>query len=116
MACGVPTIRSGGRTKKMNLKVLTLLLLAGSSLFAAHFSIGIGVGVPVYAPPPPPPVYYAPPVAPGPGYAWISGYYYPVGPRWVWAPGYWARRPFVGAVWVGPRFVGGRFYGGHWRR
>jgi hypothetical protein len=102
--------------KEMKLKVLTLLLLAGSSAFAAHFSVGIGVGVPIYAPPPPPPVYYAPPVAPDPGYAWISGYYYPVGPRWVWAPGYWARRPFAGAVWVGPRYGGGRFHGGYWRR
>jgi hypothetical protein len=99
----------------MKMKLLPLLLLGGSSLFAAHFSIGVGVGVP-YAPPPPPAVYYAPPVAPGPGYAWIGGYYYPVGARWAWRSGYWAPRPYAGAVWVGPRYVRGRYYGGYWRR
>ena len=85
---------------------------------AARWFVGIGIGAPypVYSAPPPPPVYYAPPVAPGPGYSWISGYYYPVGPRWVWRGGYWARPPYRGAYWVGPRYYRNRWYRGYWRR
>ena len=107
----------------MKTRFLVLLLLAGCcSVFAGprvFFGVGIGYAPPpvaVYAPPQPP-VYYAPPVvAPGPGYSWVSGYYYPAGPRWAWRGGYWARRPFAGAVWVGPRYSRGRYYGGYWRR
>jgi hypothetical protein len=109
----------------MKTKLLGILLLAGSSLFArTHFSIGIGFGgygyypppAPVYAyAPPPPVVQYAAPPCPGPGYAWVGGYYYPVGPRWVWRAGYWARRPYPRAYWVGPRYYRSRWYGGYWR-
>ena len=107
----------------MKTKILALLLIGASSVFAAvHWSVGIGVGVPYggyyVAPPPPPPVYYAPaPVyaAPGYGYSWIGGYYYPVGPRWVWHAGYWARPPYAGAAWVAPYYRGGHYYGGYWR-
>jgi hypothetical protein len=100
--------------------LLVLMFLASSSLFAgARFSVGIGVG-PAYgyfaAPPPPAPaVAYYPP-SPGPGFAYVSGSYYPVGPRYAWRPGYWARPPYVGAAWVGPRYVGHRYYNGYWRR
>lgn len=107
----------------MKTKLLVLFLLAGSSLFAAgrvFFGVGVGVGGPAYgyyvAPPPPAPVVaYAAPY-PGPGYAWVGGYYYPVGARWSWRSGYWARRPFVGASWVAPRYYGHRYYSGYWRR
>lgn len=115
----------------MKTKVLAILLLAGSSLFArTHVSIGIGVGVGGYYPAygyyyaPPPPVYYAPrpayyapaPVYAAPGYVWIPGYSYPVGPRWGWRPGYWARPPFAHAYWVAPFYGGGRYHHGYWRR
>jgi WXXGXW repeat (2 copies) len=113
----------------MKTKVLVILLLAGTSLFArTHVSIGIGIGgyspYGYYpAPPPayyapPPPVYYAPPAYPyyAPSSIWISGYYYPVGPRRVWREGYWARPPYAGARWVSPYWVGGRFRPGYWRR
>jgi len=110
----------------MKTKLMLLLLLAGSSMFAAtRFSFGIGVGAPVYGPryvvapaPPPPPAYYgyARPVAPGPGYSWVDGYYYPVGARYTWRAGYWARPAFVGARWYGPRYYGGRYYHGYWGR
>lgn len=117
----------------MKTKILALFLLAGSSLFARTFvSFGFGFGgfYPYggyYAPAPvyyAPPAYYAPApayVAPAPVYAapapvWISGYYYPVGPRWAWRPGYWARPPFAGAVWIGPRYARGHYYRGYWRR
>jgi len=109
----------------MKTKLLVLMLLAGTSMFAGtHFSIGIGVGgygYPGYgygyyaAPPPPPVVAYAPPYA-RPGYTWIGGYYYPYGGRYVWRGGYWARPPYVGARWIAPRYYGHRYYGGYWRR
>lgn len=104
----------------MKTKLLALMLLAGSSAFAAHFSVGIGIGGPAYrygyyAPPPPPVAAYAPPY-PGAGYTWIGGYYYPVGPRYVWRAGYWARPPYRGAYWIAPRYYGHRYYGGYWRR
>ncbi len=104
-------------------KLLALLLLAGGSLFAGprvFFGVGIGVGggYGYYAPPPPPPpaVVYSRPAYPGRGYSWIGGYWYPVGPRYYWHRGYWARPPYVGAYWVGPRYYGHRYYRGYWRR
>jgi len=107
----------------MKTKILALLLLAGSSAFAGvRFGIGIGVGgyYPyggyVYAAPPPPPAYYAPAPVARVGYVWVPGYYYPVGPRWVWRAGYYARPPYAGAIWVAPRYYGGRYYTGFWRR
>lgn len=106
----------------MKTKLIAIFLLAGSSLFAGHVSVHIGVGIGGYypgyyvAPPPPPPVYYAPaPVGPGPGYVWVSGYYYPVGARYEWRQGYWARPPYAGAYWVSPRYYHGRYERGYWR-
>ena len=103
----------------MKTKLLILFLLAGTSVFAAHLFVGVGVG-PAYgyyaAPPPPAPVVsYAAPY-PGPGYSWVGGYYYPAGPRWSWHAGYWARPPYRGAYWVGPRYSSHRYYAGYWRR
>jgi hypothetical protein len=112
----------------MNRKLVILFLLAGSAMFArTRVFVGFGFGgygygpapVVAYAPPPvyypPPAAYYAPP-APYAASVWIPGYYYPVGPRWVWRAGYWGRRPFAGAAWVAPRYYGGRFFAGYWRR
>jgi hypothetical protein len=60
----------------MKTKVLAVLLLGGSSLFAeTRFSIGIGIrgyAPGYYAPPPPPVVAYEPP-CPGPDYTWVDG-------------------------------------------
>jgi hypothetical protein len=101
-------------------KLLILALLAGTATFAqARVFFGFGFGYPIalappvvaYAPAPYYPAYYPPA-----SYAWIGGYYYPVGASWVWRSGYWARRPFVGAVWAAPRYYGGRWYAGYWRR
>ncbi len=107
----------------MKSKLLALVFLAGSAAFAGpRIFFGVGVGYPpppvaVYAPPPAPPTAYGyVPVAPGPGYTWISGYYYPVGARYAWRPGYWSRPPYARAHWVGPRYYGGRYYRGYWRR
>ena len=81
----------------MKTKLIGILLLAGSSLFArSHVSVSVGFGpsygygyyspapVVVYAPPPPP-VYYAPPTYVRPGYSWVNGYWYPAGHPIGWA-------------------------------
>ncbi|MGD0300267.1 MAG: hypothetical protein ABSE86_24520 [Bryobacteraceae bacterium] len=81
----------------MKTKLLALVLLAGSSMFAGT-RVVVGVGVPGYgygyyaAPPPPPVVAY-------------------VGPRY----GYF-RAPYPRAYWVGPRYYGHRYYRGYWHR
>ncbi|MGA2738168.1 MAG: hypothetical protein ABSG65_12060 [Bryobacteraceae bacterium] len=94
----------------MKTKLLAVLLLAGSALFAAPaVVVGVGVGVPA------PVAAYVPP-APGPGYAWVGGYWYPAGARRAWHAGYWARPPYPRAYWVAPRFFGHRYYRGYWRR
>jgi hypothetical protein len=100
----------------MRTKLLTVVLLAGGSLFAGnHWSIAVGIGTPYYQPlPPPPVVMYAPP-CPGPQYTWIPGYYYPAGARFVWHAGYWSRPPYAGAYWVGPRYYENRYYPGYWK-
>jgi hypothetical protein len=101
----------------MKSKLLAVLLLAGGSLFAApQAAVGVGVGVPApaYAPPVAPAAVVPP--APGPGYAWVGGYWYPNGARWAWRAGYWGRRPYARSYWVGPRYYGARFYRGYWRR
>src|SRR5579872_3152517 len=70
----------------MTKKLIGVMLLAGSALFAApHFSIGIGVGAPAYYPPPA--VAAVQPPCPGPGYTWVDGYYAQGG---GWVAGYWA--------------------------
>ena len=97
----------------MKPKLLALVLLAGSSLFAAP---ALGVGIEIGAPPPPPRVHYVRPVAPGPNHVWINGYYEPLGAQFRWREGYWAPRPYPRAVWVAPRYRGHRYYPGYWRR
>src|SRR3982750_2445769 len=96
------------RRKDMKKKILALALFAGSGLFAqSRFSVGIQIGYPA---PPPVVVYSAPPrpmytyvtPRPGPGYSWVDGYWYPVGRRYEWRAGYWARPAFSGARWVSP--------------
>jgi len=91
----------------MKEKLLVLVLLAGG-VAAGGVSIGINIG-----PPPPVRVERAIP-APGPGFVWIQGYWYPVGGHYKWHAGYWTRPPYEGAVWVGPRHDGKQFFDGHW--
>lgn len=54
------------------------------------------------------------PRSPGADYAWIGGYWYPVGHRYKWHDGYWTRPAYSGARWVEPRHDGQRFYEGYW--
>lgn len=79
--------------------LIALLLVCGSAFAGTRVFIGIGVGGHGYYPPPPPVVAYAPP-CPGPGFYWVPGYSYRIGPRPFWRNGYWAPRPH----WVGPRY------------
>ena len=80
----------------MKTKLLALLLLGGSTLFAGvNFNIGIGVntgprGGYYVAPPPPPPLRQYIPRSPGRGYVWVPGYWISVGNRYNWRAGYWA--------------------------
>ncbi|HTQ55672.1 MAG TPA: hypothetical protein VMI94_14490 [Bryobacteraceae bacterium] len=110
----------------MKTRLLAVLLLAGSSLLAApRVFVGVGFGgvrvgvgpapVYAYAPPPAAVVAYGPRVV-RPGYTWVGGYWYPVGARWAWRAGYWARPPYARAYWVAPRWYGHRWYRGYWRR
>jgi hypothetical protein len=90
-------------------KLLALMLLAVGVTFAADLSLGIRIGAP-----PPPRVVRVRPVAPGPDYVWVDGYWYPVNGRYVWHEGYWSRPAYPAARWVGPRHDGERYYNGYW--
>jgi hypothetical protein len=74
----------------MKKAMLAMALVAGSALAGPRISLGIGFGAPA-------PVAFARPVCPGPGYAWVDGYY---GPSGVWVSGFW-RPPVV----VAPRVI-----------
>ena len=67
--------------------------------------------------PPPAQVEYVP-VAPGPDYYWVGGYWVWRG-RWVWSPGAYVVRPRPNAIWVGGRWERRRgrsvWIGGYWR-
>jgi len=84
-----------------------LLLTAGVGL--AQFSVGIHIGQP-----PRPRMIRVRPVAPGPGYSWVDGYWYPQGNRYTWHQGYWTRPPYEGSQWMAPRYEGGMYYQGYW--
>ena len=103
----------------MKTRLLAVLLLGGSSLFAeTHFSIGVGVGVPpgAYGYYAPPPVVVVRPPCPGPDYAWVDGYWYPNGPRYEWRAGYWSPPSYPGSYWTAPQYYEHRYYGGYERR
>jgi len=89
-------------------KLLAVALLAGGCAFG-QFSVGIRIG-----PPPPPRVVRVQPRAPGAGYVWIDGYWYPSGRKYKWHDGYWTRPPYAGARWVPAHHDGQQFFEGYW--
>ena len=97
------------------LKILAAALIAGGTMFAQP-RIAIGIGVGGYAPGyyAPPAYAYAPP-CPGPGYAWVGGYWVPRGGRNVWINGYW-RAPYVTGYYHSYRGHDRDDYRGHDRR
>lgn len=68
---------------------------------------------------PPPPQVEVIPVAPGPAYVWVPGYWWWNRGAWIWVRGTWVARPRAGAVWVGGYWArhghGYIWVGGHWR-
>jgi hypothetical protein len=81
----------------MKTKLMAMLLMAGSTMFAGvRFGVGVRVGVPVATPY----AVVAQPPCPGPGYVWTNNA--------------WVLPPYAGAYWVGPRFYGGHYYSGYW--
>jgi hypothetical protein len=91
------------------MKKLLAAMLLTAGLGMGQVSLGIRIGAP-----PAPRVVRVRPVAPGPGYFWVDGYWYPAGNRYRWHEGYWSRPPYEGYRWVGPRYEGGMFYNGYW--
>ena len=89
--------------------LLVALLLVGVSAANAQISVGVRIGQP-----PPPRVVRVHPASPGAGFAWVEGYWYPVGRRYRWHDGYWTRPPYEGARWVAPHHDGERFFEGYW--
>jgi hypothetical protein len=89
-------------------KLIIVSLLSVGSMFG-QISFGIQFGAP-----PPPRVVRVRPRAPGAGFIWVDGYWYPQGRRYAWHEGYWTRPPYEGSLWVGPRYEGGMFYEGYW--
>jgi hypothetical protein len=81
----------------MKKAIAVMMLLAGGLFATPRVAVGIGFGAPA-------PVAVVRPVCPGPGYAWVNGYY---GPAGVWVAGYWAP-PAV--VRVAPRYAHARVY------
>ena len=92
----------------MKSKLIALMLLAGGAL-VAQLSVGVRIGAP-----PPVRVLRVQPRSPGADYAWVGGYWYPVGNHYKWHEGYWTRPAFTGAHWVEPRHDGQHFYDGYW--
>ena len=82
---------------------VSALLLGFAPAAHAQVSFDIHLGTP----PPAPRAYRVPP-QPGPDYAWVEGYWYPVNGQYQWHNGYWTRPPYADAYWVAPYYEGGR--------
>ena len=97
--------------KRRTAGLLAGMVFAGVAMLA---SCGGGVRAGVYLrTPPPPPLAEARGRAPGPGFAWIAGYYRWDGHGYVWAPGRWERPPRGRHRWVRGRWRHNR-HGWYW--
>ena len=92
----------------MKTTLLATLLFVGGTILSAQVSIGIRMG------PPPAVRVERRPVAPGPDFMWIDGYWYVVNGRYKWHAGYWTRPPYGGARWVAAHHDGAQFFDGYW--
>jgi hypothetical protein len=90
-----------------------------SVLFAAIVSIPASTQISVYIGSAPPPIRYERRgVVPGPGYAWVDGYWTPQGRHYRWVAGRWDHPPYEGAYWNHPHYdhqrQGWQLHEGHW--
>ena len=90
-------------------------------VFASALVIPASAQISVYIGHPPPRApYERRGQVPGPGYAWVNGYWSPQGGQYEWVPGRWDRPPYRGARWVKPRYhhqrQGWEVREGHWDR
>ena len=101
------------------------VLAAGSAIaacaaFTTSSQAQVGIGVTIGREPPPAVRYEARPVAPGPGFVWVDGYWNWAGGRYVWVPGRWNRPPYEGAYWSHGHYDhyndGWHYHEGHWDR
>ena len=97
----------------MKTKWLASLILASAITAPAFAQVGIYIGHE-----PPPLRYEVRPAMPGPGYAWVDGYWGHDGRQYQWVAGRWDRPPYEGAVWSHPHYdhykQGWQMHEGHW--
>lgn len=91
----------------------------GGLLLAASLTVSASAQVSVYIRSGPPPIRFEERgSAPGPGYAWVDGYWAPNGRHYQWVSGRWDRPPYEGAYWNHPHYdhqrQGWQLHEGHW--
>ena len=95
----------------MKTKWIASLILASALTAPAFAGVYIGVA-------PPPLRYEVRPPMPGPGYAWVYGYWFWSGGRYEWRHGVWQRPPYAGAYWAHPHYdhyrQGWAYHEGYW--
>jgi hypothetical protein len=64
---------------------------------------------------PPAPIVETRPAMPGPGYAWVPGYYRWNGNRYVWVHGHYSHAPRPNDSWVPGHWTQGPHGRWHWR-
>jgi hypothetical protein len=90
-----------------------------ASIFGLLLTLGTAHAQTVVRVAPPPPAREVVPVAPGPRYVWVGGYYRYKHHAYVWVPGHYIVPPKRYAVWVPghwvPRHGGYVWVAGYWR-
>jgi WXXGXW repeat (2 copies) len=99
----------------MKMKWLCGLLLTTAFTLPAFAQVSVYIGSA-----PPPLRYERRGNAPGPGYAWVDGYWQPNGRHYRWVAGRWNQPPYEGARWNHPHYDhqrrGWEMHKGHWDR
>ncbi|PWU14444.1 MAG: hypothetical protein C5B50_17235 [Verrucomicrobia bacterium] len=108
---------SSGYFKLLTASVLGTVLMSGCAAHHEHVVVAPS-GAVIVTERPPPAQHEVRPVAPGPNYFWVHGYWSYHNARWLWVPGQWEARPRPGVAWVSghwSRTEGGWFWTpGHW--
>lgn len=97
----------------MKLNFICTLLLATAIVIPTAAQVSVYIG----SAPPPLRIETRGPM-PGPGYAWVEGYWAPNGHHYRWVQGRWDRPPYEGAYWNHPHYdhyqQGWQLHEGHW--